>query len=124
MKDEETSRQPDDFLPLRPVEFQVLLSLSRGDRHGYGIMRDATERTGRSVAPEIGTFYRALRRMKEAGLVQDSDRRPAPDADDERRNYYRITPLGRGVAEAEAGRMEALLRDAREGGLLREPESA
>lgn len=124
MRRNEPPGGPESFLPLRPVEFQVLLSLSRGDRHGYGIMRDATERTGGSVAPEIGTFYRALRRMKETGLVEDSDRRPAPDADDERRNYYRITPLGRAVAEAEAERMAALLRDAREGGLLQEPESA
>lgn len=108
----------DRFLPLRPVEFHVLLSLSQGERHGYGIMLDAENRTGGALVLQIGTLYRALQRMKAAGLIDDSDRRPAAEADDERRNYYAITPLGRSVAEAEAGRLAALLREARAGGLI------
>lgn len=104
------------FLPLRPVEFHVLLSLNGRERHGYGIMQDAEARTGAAVIPDVGTLYRALHRMVEAGLIEPSERK---DAGAGRRSYYRITPLGRRVAEAEAGRLDALLRSARDGGLLK-----
>jgi len=107
----------DDRLPLRPVEFHILLSLTAGERHGYGIIQDIVER-GDAPVPDVGTMYRALARMVEAALIEASARRPAPDADDERRNYYRITALGRRVAEAEARRLAALTRAARIGGLL------
>lgn len=106
------------FVPLRPVEFHVLLSLCREDRHGYGIMLDTEERTDGAMKLQIGTLYRALQRMCRAGLIAESDRRPADGEDDERRNYYKATPLGRAVAEAEAARLDGLLRDARAGGLL------
>lgn len=115
--------EPHEVLPLRPVEFQILLSLSQGIRHGYAIMREAVERTGGEVAPEIGTLYRALARMKEAGLIADADRRPAPEADDARRNYYRITSRGTDVARAEAERLETLVRAARASGVLGESEA-
>ncbi|MGD8329976.1 MAG: PadR family transcriptional regulator [Acidobacteriota bacterium] len=107
----------ESFLPLRPVEFHVLLSLCRGERHGYGIMLDAEERTGGALVLQVGTLYRALRRMKQAGLIVDSNARPT-DEDDERRNYYAVTALGRAVAQAEAQRLDALLRAAREGGVI------
>ena len=107
----------DRFLPLRPVEFNVLLSLAAGERHGYGIIQDAEER-GVLGVPDVGTLYRALRRMQDDGLISESARRSAPDAGDERRNYYRVTPLGLRVARAEARRMAALTRAARIGGLL------
>jgi len=107
----------DDRLPLRPVEFHILLSLAAGDRHGYGIIQDIQER-GDAPGPDVGTMYRALARMAESGLIQTAARRPAPEADDERRNYYRITEAGRRVATAEARRLEALTRAARLGGLL------
>ena len=106
------------FLPLRPVEFHVLLSLSKGERHGYGIMLDAENRTDGALVLQIGTLYRALQRMNKAGLIDGSNRRPAADIDDERRNYYIITPLGRTVAEAEASRLAGLLRAARDVGLI------
>ena len=109
------------FLPLRPVEFDVLLSLAAGERHGYGIIQDAEAR-GLTTVPDVGTLYRALRRMEDQGLIGTAGRRPARDADDERRIYYRITPLGLRVARAEAVRMQALMRAARAGGLL-EPQS-
>ena len=109
---------PDRFLPLRPVEFQILLSLSRGERHGYGILIDAGERMGEPVKWGVGTLYRALRRLEEQGLIEESDRRPAPDQDDERRNYYRLTGLGGSVVRAEAVRLEALVRAARATGVL------
>lgn len=105
----------DRFLPLRPVEFHVLLSLNGGERHGYGIMQDAEARTGAAIIPDVGTLYRALHRMVEGGLIEPSDRK---DGESGRRSYYRITRLGRQVAEAEAGRLDALLRSARDGGLL------
>jgi DNA-binding PadR family transcriptional regulator len=70
--------------------------------------------------PDVGTLYRALARMVENRLIQPADRRPAPDADDERRNYYRITELGLRVAKADAQRMAALTRAARVGGLLKD----
>lgn len=108
------------FLPLRPVELHVLLSLSQGERHGYGIMLDAETRSGGTMVLQVGTLYRALRRMKSAGLIEDADRRPAPEADDERRNYYRLTPLGRAVGVAEAERLATLLHAARVEGLIGE----
>lgn len=102
---------------LRPVEFHILLSLAAGERHGYGIIQDIQARD-ESAVPDVGTMYRALARLVEQGLIEASSRRPAPDADDERRNYYRITTAGRRVARAEAVRLEALTRAARLGGLL------
>jgi DNA-binding PadR family transcriptional regulator len=113
-------RTPESLLPLRPVEFHVLLSLAAGERHGYGIIQDAETR-GETEPPDVGTLYRALARMTDGGLIAKSDRRVAPDASDERRNYYRITPFGLKVARAEARRMAALTRVARIGGLLELP---
>jgi DNA-binding PadR family transcriptional regulator len=104
--------------PLRTVEFHILLSLAAGDRHGYGIIQDVAAR-GETAVPDVGTMYRALARMVENGLIVASTRRPAADADDERRNYYRITERGLRVGRAEARRLEALMRAARLGGLLK-----
>ena len=105
------------FLPLRPVEFDVLLSLAAGERHGYGIIQDAEAR-GHMIVPDVGTLYRALRRMQDQGLIDESVRRQAPESGDERRNYYRVTALGMRVARAEARRLAALTRAARLSGLL------
>jgi DNA-binding PadR family transcriptional regulator len=109
-------RRIETLLPLRPVEFHILLSLAEGERHGYGIMQDARERG--EAAPDIGTLYRALARMVDQGLIEAGGRLPASDTGDERRNYYRITAVGMKVAKAEARRLEALTRAARLGGLL------
>jgi len=106
-----------DRPPLRPVEFHILLSLAAGERHGYGIIQDIQDR-GAAPGPDVGTLYRALARMADAGLIQTAARRPAPDAGDERRNYYRISAAGHRAAIAEARRLEALTRAARLGGLL------
>ena len=111
-------RPVDRHLPLRRVEFHILLSLAAGERHGYGIIRDIEAR-GETAVPDVGTMYRALARMVENRLIEAASRRPAPDADDERRNYYRITGAGLRVARAEALRLEALTRAARSGGLLK-----
>lgn len=105
------------FLPLRPVEFDVLLSLAAGERHGYGIIQDAETR-GLSAAPDVGTLYRALRRMQDQGLIEAAERRAVEEAGEERRHYYRISPLGLRVARGEARRLAALARAAMVGGLL------
>ena len=110
-------RPPEAWLPLRPVEFHILLSLSIGERHGYGIIQDAEAR-GEGNLPDIGTLYRALARMTEQGLIAPV---ASPDGGDERRNYYRILPRGSKVARAEARRLEALTHAARLGGLLEQP---
>ena len=104
----------DRYLPLRPVEFHILLSLAAGERHGYGIIQDIEGRDDSSV-PDVGTMYRALARMVESRLIEAT--RPA-EPSDERRNYYRITDRGMSVARAEARRLHALSRAARLGGLL------
>jgi DNA-binding PadR family transcriptional regulator len=110
-------RRADGLVPLRPVEFHILLSLVAGERHGYGIMQDTRER-GEGTVPDVGTLYRALARMVDRGLIEAGDRQSAHDAGEERRNYYRITKAGLTVAKAEARRLEALTRAARVGGLL------
>jgi DNA-binding PadR family transcriptional regulator len=110
-------RGVDDSPPLRRVEFHILLSLASGERHGYGIILDIEAR-GETAVPDVGTMYRALSRMAELRLIEAAARRPAPDAADERRNYYRITEAGRRVARAEVRRLEALMRAARLGGLV------
>ena len=104
----------DAYLPLRPVEFNILLSLAAGERHGYGIIQDIEAR-GDSAVPDVGTMYRALARMVESGLIEAAR---SADPDDDRRNYYRITARGLRVAKAEARRLQALTRAARIGGLL------
>ncbi len=111
--------RPDDFLPLRAVEYHVLLALADTERHGYAIMQETAERTDGAQRLDPATLYRALRRMVKEGLVADSARRRDPEADDERRRYYRVTPLGRQVALRETERLEKLVRAARQTRLLR-----
>ncbi|HVX39432.1 MAG TPA: helix-turn-helix transcriptional regulator [Gemmatimonadaceae bacterium] len=104
---------PHDFLPLKPDAFYVLLVLLHGDRHGYAIMREAAEHSGGRVQLQAGALYRLLARLLDDALVVESQRRPAADADDERRRYYRITALGKRVIAADAERMAALAEAAR-----------
>ena len=108
-----SDRQPDDLLPLKPVVFQVLLSLVDGERHGYAIVQDIAQRTSARLHLEPGNLYRTLRFMLDEELIEESDRRPAPESDDERRRYYKITRFGHRVAAAEAARLAALVADAR-----------
>jgi len=104
----------DSHLPLRPVEFHILLSLAEGERHGYGIIQDIEAR-GDAAVPDVGTMYRALARMVESGLIKAA---PSAGRGDERRNCYRLTDLGFRVAKLEAQRLHALTRAARVRGLL------
>jgi DNA-binding PadR family transcriptional regulator len=104
---------PDTLLPLKPVVFQVLLSLVEGERHGYAIVQDIAERTAAKINLEPGNLYRVLKSMLDDRLIEESERRPAPEQDDERRRYYRVTSFGRRVAMAEAARLERVVADAR-----------
>jgi DNA-binding PadR family transcriptional regulator len=105
-------------MPLRPIEFHVLLALAGEERHGYAILQEVAALTGGELQPEPGTLYRALHRMLKDGWVAESARRPAADLDDERRRYYRLTPVGRRVASAEAERLSRLVAVARAHRLL------
>src|SRR5262252_8443045 len=100
-------------MPLRPVEFHILLALAGEERHGYAILQEVAALTDGELEIEPGTLYRALHRMLRDGWVVESSRRPAADQDDERRRYYRLTPLGRRIAAAEANRIARLLSVAR-----------
>ncbi|HZC06215.1 MAG TPA: PadR family transcriptional regulator [Ktedonobacterales bacterium] len=105
-------------LPLSPAEFHIMLALATGERHGYAIMREVAEQTGGQMRLGPGTLYGSIRRMLSDGVIEESEARPDPSADDERRRYYRLTAYGRRVAEAEAARLRALTRVAEERGLL------
>jgi DNA-binding PadR family transcriptional regulator len=102
-------------LPLSPHQFHILLALTDADRHGYGIILDVAERTGGAMRLGTGTLYTAL-----AGLVDDRliAEAPAPRKEtDERRKYYRLTPIGRRVLRAETARLESLVKQARQKGI-------
>ena len=103
----------DAFLPLPPATFHILLALADEDRHGYAIIQDVEARTGGELRLSAGTLYRSIQRMLDQGLIVETRERPAPEEDDERRRYYRITALGTAVAKAEARRLAQLVRMAR-----------
>jgi DNA-binding PadR family transcriptional regulator len=109
---------PDDYLPLHKDTFHILVALADRDRHGYSVMQDIAARTGGQIRPSPSTLYSAIKRLLDAGLIEELDERPDPEHDDERRRYYRITKVGRKAAIAEARRLERLLADARATGLV------
>ena len=111
-----------DLLPLPVAAFHILIALGRDDRHGYAIMQEVEQRTNGAVRLSAGTLYRTIQRLLEQGLITETRDRPAPDLDDLRRRYYRLTPRGLAAARAEAARMDGLLRLARSRGLV--PERA
>ena len=103
------SPEPRAFLPMRPIDLSLLLALVDGERHGYALAQEIAARTDGLVALEPGNLYRVLRRLMNDGLVDESEKRPAPDLDDERRRYYRLTALGARVVAAELDRLRALV---------------
>jgi DNA-binding PadR family transcriptional regulator len=109
---------PESLLPLPPATFHILLALAEEDRHGYAIIQDVAERTDGGVRLSAGTLYRSIQRLLEQGLLMEVRERPAPEMDDERRRYYRITPFGTAVARAEARRLSELVRFARASGFV------
>jgi DNA-binding PadR family transcriptional regulator len=117
------SRDARDYIPLTDVAFQIMLALAHGPAHGYAVMIEVERRAGQGLRLRPGTLYRAINRLSESGLLEESEERPAPELDDERRRYYRLTELGRSVAAAEARRRSEELEWAREAGLL-QPRNA
>lgn len=112
------ARKPEDFLPLTPAMFHILLALADKERHGYHIMREVDERTNGNVKLGPGTLYGSIKRMMADGLIEELEERPDPELDDERRRYYRLTDFGYRVASAEAQRLEQMVRSARAKKLL------
>jgi DNA-binding PadR family transcriptional regulator len=108
------------LVPLPTSEFEILLALADGERHGYAIMREVAHRSAGAVRIGPGTLYGSIKRLLAAGLIEETDAR----LDDERRRYYRISALGRRAAAAEARRMERLVTVARAKRLLGRPEPA
>jgi DNA-binding PadR family transcriptional regulator len=108
------------LLPLPAATFHILMALAQEDRHGYAIILDVEKRTGGELRLSAGTLYRSIQRMLEQGLIVETRERPAPELDDERRRYYRITPFGAAVARAETQRMASLVRMARAQGFAPE----
>lgn len=101
------------FLPLKPQWFHILLSLAGGEQHGYGIMQDVLHRTRGKVRLWPATLYGSIKRLIESELIEESDERPAPELDDARRRYYRLTALGKQVLDAECQRLQELVHSIR-----------
>src|SRR5712671_1284461 len=106
-------KTPEEFLPLTPAVFHILVALGDGESHGYAIMQDVLAKTGGSVRLSAGTLYGAVSRLLGDGLIEESEERPDPEMDDTRRRYYRLSDLGSRVLAAETNRLTALIRSAR-----------
>lgn len=112
---------PEELLPLTPAVFHVLLALTDGERHGYAVMREVADHTDGQIKMGPGTLYGTIKRLLEARLIEESDERPDPQLDDERRRYYRLSGLGERVAKAEARRYAEMVKVARGKGLIGKP---
>ena len=116
----QAGRPPEAYLPLPPATFHILLALADGELHGYAIMKGVAARSEGTVRLGPGTLYGSLKRLLEAGLVEEGGERADPERGDERRRYYRLTPLGLSVVRAEARRLDAMVRAARRKKLIGE----
>jgi DNA-binding PadR family transcriptional regulator len=112
-------RSTDELLPLTPAMFEVLIALADGEKHGYAVLKEVARRTDGRITLSPGTLYAIVRRFVNEGVITESDVRPDPALDDERRRYYRLTPRGRRVAIAEIERLESIVDIAHEKKLLR-----
>jgi DNA-binding PadR family transcriptional regulator len=104
--------------PLTPAVFHILLALADGEKHGYAIMKDVETQTSGQIKMGPGTLYGSIKRMLTAGLIEETDERPAPELDDERRRYYRITALGQSIVVMESKRLASAVKTAQEKGVL------
>jgi DNA-binding PadR family transcriptional regulator len=113
-------KPPEAYLPLPPATFHILVALADGELHGYAIMKGVEARSEGNVRLGPGTLYGSLKRLLEAGLVEENGERADPQRGAERRRYYRLTPLGLSVVRAEARRLDAMVRAARRKKLIGE----
>jgi DNA-binding PadR family transcriptional regulator len=104
-----TSDSPDQLLPLSPIVFHMLIALADGEKHGYGIMKTVEDDSRGEMRIPLGTLYGSIKRMLAAKLIEETEARPDPALDDERRRYYRITPFGQQVLRAEIMRLDKQL---------------
>jgi DNA-binding PadR family transcriptional regulator len=104
--------EPASFLPLPAATLHILVALAGGEKHGYAIMGEVERLTDGSVRIGPGTLYGSIKRMLADGLIEESDERPDPELDDQRRRYYRLTGLGQQVCDAELVRLRTLLERA------------
>lgn len=109
-----TDHAVDPFLPLHPEAFRILLVLREGERHGYALVKELERDPGRPGRVRPANLYRRIRTLLDQELIAESDERPDPELDDERRRYFTTTPLGEAVARAEAIRLQSLLAGARD----------
>ena len=116
-----TGRAVRGFLPLTPMVLHILLALADGEKHGYAIIKEVRRRTNGEVELGASSLYAVLKRLLGDRLVAETDERPDPALDDERRRYYRITPLGRDTMLAELRRLESILVQARAKRLVLRP---
>src|SRR5512139_4020715 len=100
-----TTQIPENYLPMTPAMFNILLALADGEKHGYAIMSEVEANTQGEVKMGPGTLYGSIKRMIAAGLIEESGDRPDPSMDDQRRRYYRLTGAGTRVLKAEAERL-------------------
>jgi len=107
------SHNLEDMLPLTPAVFHILLALADGEKHGYAIMQEVEALTDGKIRLGPGTLYGSIKRLLAGGLIEESDERPDPELDDERRRYYRLTDFGQRVVTAEAERLLQLVRQAK-----------
>ena len=101
----DTLQNPEEFLPLTPAVFNILLALADGEKHGYAIMQEVEANTHGRVPMGPGTLYGSIKRMLNAGLLEESDESADPGMDDQRRRYYRLSDLGRRSLHMEAERL-------------------
>jgi DNA-binding PadR family transcriptional regulator len=108
-----STQTPEAFIPLTPAVLHILLALTDGEKHGYAIMLEVEAISHNQVKMGPGTLYGSIKRMISSGLIEETDERPDPDLDDQRRRYYRLTGLGNAVLNEEVNRLAALLERAR-----------
>lgn len=109
----DTGKAPNDLLPLPAAQLHILLALADGEKHGYAVMREIESMTDGEITMGPGTLYGTVKKMLNAGLLEETDERPDPDMDDERRRYYRVTGAGAAVLDAETARLERLVATSR-----------
>lgn len=112
-------RDPNELLPLKPIELLVLTMLSTGERHGYGLRQDIVDHSEGRIALEAGNLYRHIRKLESDELVEETEPKLVDAGSDERRIYYRLLPFGRRVLAAEMERLRALMQIADGNRILR-----